>query len=105
MFNVGIDLTTIKRFDEIDILAIKRFLSKSEFDEYLEITKTHTKDFINLFLATRWALKEAIFKADNRFYEFKKINITKHDNVYHFENFSLSTSNENGMVIAIAIKN
>ncbi|MGX9340334.1 holo-ACP synthase [Mycoplasma sp. 128] len=98
MYKIGIDLVNINRFKEVKEHFIKRFLSDIEYVDY---QKSENKD---IFLATRWALKEAIYKADNSEYSFKDISISK-DITYRYKNFSLSTSSEGEFVIAMAIKN
>ncbi|MDK2819571.1 MAG: 4'-phosphopantetheinyl transferase superfamily protein [Mycoplasmataceae bacterium] len=95
---VGIDITSIDRFENKDENFAKKILSNNEF---LDWEKEDAKE---LFLATRWAIKEAIFKSDNQFSNFSDINISKKQNRYVFQNFEISTSKENNFVIAIAIK-
>lgn len=95
---VGIDITSINRFENKDEKFARKILSDYEF---LVWQKEESKE---LFLATRWAIKEAIFKSDNQFSNFSDINIWKKQNRYVFQNFEISTSRENNFVIAIAIK-
>ncbi|MCU4117092.1 4'-phosphopantetheinyl transferase superfamily protein [Mycoplasma zalophi] len=97
MNKVGIDITSISRFlNKTDEFA-KRILSNEEFTEYQKINNK------GKYLATRWAIKEAIFKADNAFNTFSNINIKKNQK-YYFDNFDISTSSEGDFVIAMAIK-
>ncbi|WP_033160855.1 4'-phosphopantetheinyl transferase superfamily protein [[Mycoplasma] collis] len=95
---VGIDLTNVSRFEKITFKTIERFLSK---EEIITFKQTENK---NKFLATRWAIKEAIFKADNSEYSFNKINIEKKNNIYVYKNFIISTSYEKDTIIAFVIK-
>ncbi|MBU4690747.1 4'-phosphopantetheinyl transferase superfamily protein [Mycoplasma zalophi] len=97
MNKVGIDITSISRFLNKNDEFAKRILSSEEFKEYQTINNK------SKYLATRWAIKEAIFKADNTFNTFSNINIKK-DHKYHFKNFDISTSSEGDLVIAMAIK-
>ncbi|WP_156768873.1 4'-phosphopantetheinyl transferase superfamily protein [[Mycoplasma] mobile] len=93
---IGVDLTKISRFKNKSEKFAKRILSHEEFEKW-EINKDHS------FLATRWAIKEAIYKADNNFFEFSKINVKK-DNYYWFQNFYISVSHEGDLIIAFVIK-
>ncbi|AWX42639.1 Holo-[acyl-carrier protein]synthase [Metamycoplasma cloacale] len=98
---IGIDLTKIKRFKNLSSRAVEHILAPKE----IEVYKTLNKYQKPVFLATRWALKEAIFKVDNRYGNFSSIEITKHESGrYLFKNFNLSTTNDCGFVIAVAYK-
>lgn len=96
---IGVDLTRISRFKNMENKYAKRFLSNEEFKKY---EKNSNKE---MFLATRWAIKEAIYKADNNFVSFKKINIKLLKcGRYEFDNFFISTSSENDLLIAFVVK-
>ncbi len=95
---IGIDLTSISRFKGKEEKFAKRILSSEEKKLFKEC-KDKTQ-----FIATRWALKEAIFKADNKMLEFSKINIKKENDKYINKGFQLSTSKEEDIIIAIAMK-
>ncbi|MBN3534420.1 holo-ACP synthase [Mycoplasma procyoni] len=95
---IGVDITSISRFKGKTDRFIEKILTEKEIREY---KKTEHKEE---FLAKRWAIKEAIFKADNSFYEFSKIEIEKKERIYTFKNFEISTSQENDTVIAFVIK-
>ncbi|AWX69379.1 4'-phosphopantetheinyl transferase superfamily protein [[Mycoplasma] anseris] len=98
---IGIDLTRISRFKKMKNSTINKFLSPNEKVEF----ETLEEDKRPNFLATRWALKEAIFKADNQYQNFNQIDIFKSEvGRYSFLDFELSTSNEDDYVIAIAKK-
>ncbi|QJR44028.1 holo-ACP synthase [Mycoplasma miroungirhinis] len=97
MKKVGIDITSISRFINKSDEFAKRILSPAELKEY-QIINNKSK-----YLATRWAIKEAIFKADNTFSTFSNINIEKNQK-YYFKDFEISTSSEGDLVIATAIK-
>ena len=96
---IGIDITSIDRFRNKDENFAKKILSNEEFLEWTN------DEFKEIYLATRWAIKEAIFKSDNMFSNFSNINIGKINGKYCFNNFEISTSSENDYVIAIALKN
>ncbi|GIZ05442.1 hypothetical protein MSATCC14277_0240 [Metamycoplasma salivarium] len=93
---IGIDLTKKSRFKENQEEIAKKILHSMELKKYLE-----DNDKLK-FLATRWAIKEAIFKCDNQYKNFSEINITK-DNVgrYIFKDFEISTTNDDDYIIAI----
>lgn len=58
--NIGIDIVKISRFENKDIHFIKRVLTEKEllfYNNLIEEKKTQ-------YLASRWACKEAIFKAN-----------------------------------------
>ncbi|MGL5617469.1 MAG: 4'-phosphopantetheinyl transferase superfamily protein [Metamycoplasmataceae bacterium] len=96
---IGIDITSIERFKNKDEKFAKRILSKDEFIDWRNV------EYKDVFLATRWAIKEAIFKSDNKYSNFSKVNVQKINNKYYFKSFGISTSRENDYIIAIAIKN
>ncbi|QSF13646.1 holo-ACP synthase [Mycoplasma sp. Mirounga ES2805-ORL] len=98
---IGIDLTNLKRFKGKGDLFARRILHNEEFITFKKLSTSEDK---TMFLAKSWALKEAIFKADNSFSSFQKINIVYLNNKPTFDNFELSLSHEKDMVIAIAIK-
>ena len=58
------------------------------------------------FIASRWAIKEALFKCDNKYKNFSYISVIKDlSGRYIFEDlndkFEISTSNEDKYIIAI----
>jgi holo-[acyl-carrier protein] synthase len=94
---IGIDLTRISRFKNKSKTFIKRVLSKAEIANWDgEDTK---------YLAVRWAVKEALFKVDNKLSVFNKITIT-HDGVKYFykNNYVISTSDEDDYIIVIVLR-
>jgi len=93
-----IDLTNINRFKNKDENFVNKVLHEAEKKDY-EVCLNKPK-----FLATRWAIKEAIFKTDNKYVSFNKINIVKKNLQYTFENFSISTTSEDNYIIAIVEK-
>lgn len=95
---IGIDITSINRFEKKDEKFAKKILSKEE------ILLWTNEEFKARFLATRWAIKEAIFKSNNDFSCFNKINLKKENGKYIFKNFEISTSNEDDYIIAIALE-
>lgn len=98
---IGVDITNIKRFLNKDLNFVKRVLSEAEIEIYLRIKNEDSKA---KFLARTWAIKEAIFKADNSYVNFNKITILKKEGRYCFEDFLISTSDEENFLIAFVTK-
>ncbi|MGL5357618.1 MAG: 4'-phosphopantetheinyl transferase superfamily protein [Metamycoplasmataceae bacterium] len=96
---IGVDLTKISRFENIELDLILRVLSPKEVSAY----KALNSDLKAKYIATRWAIKEAIFKADNKYSNFSKIYINKKEKVYSFKEFQISVSNEGDYIIAFVI--
>lgn len=99
--NLGVDLVTISRFKNKNKEFIERLLSEEELAEFNKLDNEESKE---LFLARSWAIKEAIFKADNSYFKFNKINLIKINNEWNFKNFKISISHENDLLIAFVIK-
>ncbi|ADE19549.1 4'-phosphopantetheinyl transferase superfamily protein [Mycoplasma crocodyli] len=97
---VGIDLVKVSRFNNKTDEFVKKILSDYEQKIFKEVHP----DKKPLFLARAWALKEAIFKADNSQADFSKIVVYKKDNKWCSNGFELSISHEGSLLIAIAIK-
>lgn len=95
---LGIDKTTISRFKN----PTKEFLEKVLHPlEIVEYDKSENKEH---FLAARWAIKEALFKADNANFTFSKIRIEKIDRKYVYKGYEISTTSEGDEYIAIVMK-
>ncbi len=94
---IGIDLTKVSRFEGKELQFAKRILTEKEFG-FFELSNNKTK-----FIATRWAIKEALFKADNSLRNYPHMEIEKNLGRYEFEGFEISTSDEDDLVIAIVI--
>ncbi|TPR54317.1 4'-phosphopantetheinyl transferase superfamily protein [Metamycoplasma neophronis] len=98
---VGVDLSRIYRFKKVKRNLIEKILHPKEILEYDKLSKKDKPKY----LASRWAIKEAIFKADNQYFFFNQILIIKTlEGRYLFEGFEISTSNEGDLVIAFVIK-
>lgn len=98
MITIGVDITSIKRFEDKKINFIKKVLSDNEFIEW---KKTENK---LLYLAQRWAIKEALFKANNNLHDYHLINIERDKKgIFKYKNYKISTSKENEYVIAFVI--
>ena len=59
--NIGIDLAKISRFENKDIHFIKRVLTEKELLVYNNLLEEKKAQY----LASRWASKEAIYKANH----------------------------------------
>ncbi|MGL5268823.1 MAG: holo-ACP synthase [Spiroplasma sp.] len=105
MKNVGIDIIEINKMNLKDEF-IERYLTKEEVKTYKTL-KTELRK--KQFLASKWALKEAIFKAlPSEHLIFNQINITKNQYgqpIVKIKDYqiSLSLSHNQSNVVAIAI--
>ncbi|MBN0970946.1 4'-phosphopantetheinyl transferase superfamily protein [Mycoplasma phocoeninasale] len=98
---IGIDLVKISRFKKIKKHHVAKFLHPCEINEWEKLPKKRQIRY----LANRWAIKEAIYKADNKYWDFTKILINKNKSgKYQFENFEITTTNESNHVIAMTFK-
>lgn len=104
-YDIGIDVTEFDRFKQLSDRFIRRFLTENEYSEFLKtdnIGKTK-------FLASRWALKEAVFKATSKKnpIPFTKIEFKKNNDGFvectTFENVKVSLSYTKNYVYAIAL--
>lgn len=59
---IGVDIVKIDRFNNVDDYFINRIYTQEEINFY----NTLSSDKKVVFLASRWAVKEAIFKANNQ---------------------------------------
>ncbi|KND62683.1 holo-ACP synthase [Candidatus Phytoplasma phoenicium] len=112
MKNIGIDIIEINRIKKSGIEKIaKHILSHLEYEIYNKITNIKTK---YSFLAGRWAVKEAIFKAyqignlQNNYSDWTILNDTKKGfpyikNNHKTESIVISISHSENYAIALAI--
>lgn len=103
MPDVGIDLTTISRFRDKDDHYARCYLTPSEFQIYASLKEQTSKE---VFLATRWASKEAIFKAtqDPNFTSYSILNEANgKPYVADHPEMKLSISHDGDMAVAIVI--
>lgn len=104
-YSCGTDIVLNSRFKSYDLKKAKYFLTKKEFEEYLEKDDLYKP----LYLAGRWAAKEAIFKAISIYTKTlsKKIEIVNDANgkpiCSNVKNISVSISHEKEYTIAFAI--
>ncbi len=105
MKNVGIDIIEINRM-QLKPKLIERYLSQ---EETFQLQRLQSEVGKKQFLASRWALKEAIFKAlPFEHLVFSEINITKNKygqptvKIKDYK-ISLSLSHNQTNVVAIAV--
>lgn len=99
---IGVDITTISRFKNRSDRFIKTILGLEEYNLYLSINPNAKETF----LATRWASKEAIFKATND-KDYLKYQILNNESgkpyVLNHPEIKISLSHENDTVIAFVV--
>lgn len=101
-FDVGIDLTSISRFEKNGESMARHFLSEREEAEYNCLSERKKQTY----LATRWAAKEAIFKITQNG-NFKEYSVLNEENgkpcVCDHPEMKISISHEGDLVVAIVI--
>ncbi|CAT04810.1 Holo-[acyl-carrier protein]synthase [Mesomycoplasma conjunctivae] len=103
---IGIDITSIARFKKNYNVFADKILHKNEQEKFAQL---QDDDLRAKFLATRWAIKEALYKVDNQFSHFNLVNIQKKGLKYILIDeqgepnlhFDISTSSESDFLIAI----
>lgn len=108
ILGVGIDVVDVNRIGEKKTPDfVRRLLTESELKKYAEV---HDERKQNLFLAVRWALKEAIYKSLKTKQLFTDLDIKKINGLYECFlsddksiNLHLSVSYESQMVTAICV--
>lgn len=95
---IGIDLTKISRFKDAKKTFIEKMLHP---DEIVELEKSINQE---LFLAERWAIKEALFKANNDFFHFNKFALKLENRVFKFPGYIITTTKEDDYYVAVVIK-
>ncbi len=101
---IGIDATSISRFKDVGKHFIKRILTEIEYEEYKKLNDEEKKA---TFLATHWAVKEAIFKAsqDLNFLTYTlKHTYNGKPYILEHDELKISITHENDLVIAIVLK-
>ncbi|MFV8401407.1 4'-phosphopantetheinyl transferase superfamily protein [Mycoplasma sp. 005V] len=103
MNGLGIDITNISRFNGKSEIFWHRVLSADELEQFQKLDSQESRA---KFLARSWAIKEAIFKADNTYIDFRKIDIKKdqESKLWKFKNFLISISYADDFVIAVVTK-
>ncbi|WLP85748.1 4'-phosphopantetheinyl transferase superfamily protein [Mycoplasma seminis] len=103
MNNFGVDITNISRFLNKTTTFCNRVLSQNELEKLNQIDDAYQKA---RFLARSWAIKEALFKADNSLIDFRKINLQQdsQSKLWYFKDFVASISYADDYVIAFVQK-
>ncbi len=101
--NVGVDIVEISRFAGRDMQYIKSFLTPRETEIFLMFK---TKKGKEEYLASRFAAKEAIFKAtgDSSYLSYSVLN--RGDGspyIYGHPELKISISHDGGLAIAVVI--
>jgi len=102
MMKIGVDLTKIERFKEVNKHFIERVYSDNEIQEYYMLLEEKQATF----LASRWAVKEALFKAI-KIKNYKEYSIMNDSSgepyVENHPEIKVSISHEEGYCIAFVI--
>lgn len=102
--NVGIDLVNFKRKEFKDARFAKRICTPDEYALYLQKPNAYSK---KTYLASLWAIKEAILKATHKSYGLHEINVLKTENGSQvklaFHEVKISVSYEDKYVTAMVI--
>lgn len=99
---IGVDILNINR---IDFKIAKKILSKEELEIFDSIENEKLK---REYLSVRFAVKEALFKADNSYFNYDKISVLNDETGKPFLkniNGFVSISHDNGMVCAFVVLN
>lgn len=100
---IGVDIAYIPRFKDVDEHFIKRILTDDEMIQYQKLSSEKKI----LFLAGRWASKEAIYKANNN-NEYLHYSILNEENgkpyVKNHPEIKISISHDNDYVVAFVIE-
>lgn len=100
---IGVDIAYIPRFKDVDEHFIKRILTDDEMIQYQKLSSEKKI----LFLAGRWASKEAIYKANNN-NEYLHYSILNEENgkpyVKDHPEIKISISHDNDYVVAFVIE-
>lgn len=100
---IGVDIAYIPRFKDVDEHFIKRILTNDEIIQYQKLSSEKRI----LFLAGRWASKEAIYKANNK-NDYLHYTILNEENgkpyVKNHPEIKISISHDNDYVVAFVIE-
>lgn len=97
---IGVDLLSI---DRINFKIAKKVLSIEEKEVFESIANEKLK---REYLAERFAVKEALFKADNQYFNYDKITILNDETGKPYLkdiNGFVSIAHDNGMVCAFVV--
>lgn len=102
---IGIDIIATKRIKCNNEFA-KKILSLEEYEYYKNLKNIKIK---KIYLCSRWALKEALYKCDNSLDSYVNITISKESSNDIFvkgnkDKYSISLSHEKDYCVGVAIK-
>ncbi|MDC4163395.1 holo-ACP synthase [Mycoplasma bradburyae] len=106
IIGIGIDSVTISRFQQKKSPEfVKKLLTEHELNKYKSVIGDNNQ---NIFLAIRWAFKEAIFKALRTWDDFTQLEIRKINGAYECSlndkiKLHLSISHEGERLVAVAV--
>lgn len=98
---IGVDIVELKR---IDLKIARKILSSKELELFNELKDCFKQEF----LAERFAVKEALFKADNKYFNYDQITLLNDEKGRpYFENVNalVSIAHDGGMVVAFVVIN
>ena len=96
---IGVDIVEFKR---IQLKIAKKILSVKE----LEIYETLTDNLKKEFLAERFAVKEALFKAENKYFDYDKVSVLNDQSGKPYLDGikgMVSIAHDGGMVVAFVV--
>ena len=99
---IGVDILKIER---IDFKIAKKVLSSEEKEVFDSIENENIK---REYLAERFAVKEALFKADNAYFNYDQVTVLNDEKGKpYFKNINglVTIAHDNGMVCAFVVLN
>ena len=99
---IGVDILSIER---IDFKIARKVLSNEEREIFDSISNEKLK---KEYLAERFAVKEALFKADNSYFDYDKVTVLNDEKgkpYFKDINGLVSITHDNGMVCAFVVLN
>lgn len=96
---IGVDLVEIKR---INLKIANKVLSSKELEVFNSLNDSLKKEY----LAERFAVKEALFKADNSFFNYDKVSVLNDEKGKPYLediNGHVSIAHDGGMVCAFVV--
>lgn len=99
---IGVDILSIER---IDFKIARKVLSNEEREIFDSISNEKLK---KEYLAERFAVKEALFKADNSYFDYDKVTVLNDEKgkpYFKDINGLVSIAHDNGMVCAFVVLN
>lgn len=99
---IGVDILSIER---VNFKIAKKVLSSEEKEIFEAITNEKLK---REYLAERFAVKEALFKADNAYFNYDQVSVLQDETGKPYLkdiNGFVSIAHDNGMVCAFVVLN